>query len=159
MGDAEWRALGRGAQRAKRVMGDVGAALHVVDAGTERAVAFDLERQALDESQGMNGIEVAQHQDAGPVLAPGRACQQMIAAAVDAGDALERDRQIAIMIRDQRHQPVDLFRRLCRRLDLHPAPDAVENSLVIKPVGVRHGRIYAFESHHPGGRASKRGRK
>jgi hypothetical protein len=31
--------------------------------------------------------------------------------------------------------------------------------LSIEPIGAGHERICAFESHHRGGRASKRGRK
>jgi hypothetical protein len=91
VGDAERRTLGRSAKLAKGVIGDVGAALHVVDAGTERAVAFDLERQTFDEAHRMNGIEMAEHQDTGSVLPPGRTHHEMIAAAIDAGDAFERD--------------------------------------------------------------------
>ncbi|MGY3454852.1 hypothetical protein ACVWW5_000302 [Bradyrhizobium sp. LM3.4] len=108
---------------------------------------------------GVNGIEVAQHQDARPVLAPGRARHEMITAAIDAGDALERNREIAVLLRDHGDQLVDLFRRFRWRLDLHPAADAIENSLGIEPIGAGHGRICAFESHHREGRASKRGRK
>ncbi|MGY3428048.1 hypothetical protein ACVWZW_008552 [Bradyrhizobium sp. F1.13.4] len=83
----------------------------------------------------------------------------MIAAAIDAGDALERNREVAVLLRDHRDQLVDLFRRVRWRLDLHPAADAIENSLRIEPIGADHERICAFESHHRGRRASKRGHK
>ena len=65
---------------AERVMGDIGAALHVVDAGAEGAVALDLERQAIDEAHRMDGVEMAQNQDARRVLSPGRTRHQVIAA-------------------------------------------------------------------------------
>ena len=55
---------------AKRAIGQIGAALHVVDARAERAVAFDPEWQPLDEPHRMHGVEMAQHQNARRVLAP-----------------------------------------------------------------------------------------
>ena len=70
LGYAERRACRIGANLAERVIGEIGAALHVVDAGAEGAVALDPERQPLDESQGMHGIEMAQHQDSRCVLSP-----------------------------------------------------------------------------------------
>ncbi len=54
----------------KGMMGEIGAGLHVVDAGTEGAVALDLERQPFDEAHGMHGVEMAEHEDAGLVLSP-----------------------------------------------------------------------------------------
>src|SRR5258705_13810409 len=47
-----------------------GGAYHVVDARTEGAVAFYPERQSLDESHGMNGVEMTEHQDSRRILAP-----------------------------------------------------------------------------------------
>ena len=70
LGHAERRTLAAGAELPERVIGEVGAALHVVDAGTEGDVALDPERQPLDESDGMDRIEMAQHQDSRLVLAP-----------------------------------------------------------------------------------------
>ena len=70
LGHAKRRTLAISAKLPERVIGEVGAALHVVDAGTEGAVALDPERQALDESDGMDRIEMAQHQDSRRVLAP-----------------------------------------------------------------------------------------
>ena len=52
------------------MVGEIGAALHVVDAGAEGAVALDPERQTLDETQGMHGIEMAENKDSRPILAP-----------------------------------------------------------------------------------------
>ena len=54
----------------KRMVGEIGAALHVVDAGAERAVALDAKRQPLDEADRMHRIEMAQHQDSRRVLPP-----------------------------------------------------------------------------------------
>src|ERR1700716_2615864 len=39
------------------VISEIGAALHVVDAGAEGAIAFDPERQPLDEPKRVHGIE------------------------------------------------------------------------------------------------------
>ena len=70
LGYAERRSRAVSANLPKRMVGEIGPALHVVDAGAERAVAFDLERQPLDESHRMHGIEMAQHQDSRRVLPP-----------------------------------------------------------------------------------------
>ena len=70
LGDAERRTLAAGAELPEGVIGEVGAALHVVDAGTEGAVALDPERQPFDEADRVDRIEMAQHQDARRVLAP-----------------------------------------------------------------------------------------
>ena len=64
------RARHSAAKLLERMVGEIGAALHVVDAGAEGAVALDPERQTFDESQRMHGIEMAQHQDSRPLLAP-----------------------------------------------------------------------------------------
>ena len=52
MGDTERRARAVGADLPKGVIGEICAALHVVDAGAEGAVAVDPERQPLDEPIG-----------------------------------------------------------------------------------------------------------
>ncbi len=59
MRDAERRALSVGAELAEGMVGEIGATLHVVDAGPEGAVALDLERQAFDEAERMHRIEMA----------------------------------------------------------------------------------------------------
>src|SRR5260370_17699690 len=59
----------------------------------------------------------------------------MIAAAGVSSDALDGDGQIAIAVRDQRRQSVDLVWRIRRRLDFNPAADAVENGFGIEGVG------------------------
>ena len=51
----------------------------------------------------------------------------MIAAAAMPCDALDGGGQIAIAVRDQGRELVDLIGRFGRRLDLHPAADAVED--------------------------------
>jgi hypothetical protein len=112
---------------AERVVRDIGAALHVVDAGAERAVALDLERQAIDEPHRMDRIEMAQDQDPRRVLPPGRTRHQVIAQAIPAWHALDGRRQAAIEIGHQRCELVDLCRNVRRRLDLDPAADAVED--------------------------------
>ena len=70
LGHAKRRTRAIGADLPECVVGEIGAALHVVDAGPESAVALDLERQPFDEADRMNGIEMAQHQDSRRVLSP-----------------------------------------------------------------------------------------
>ena len=70
LGHTERRTLGARAKLPERMISQVGAALHVVDAGTEGAVALDPERQTVDESQRMNRIEMAEDKDSRLVLAP-----------------------------------------------------------------------------------------
>ena len=70
LGDAERRRCAVGAHLPKRMIGEIGATLHVVDARAEHAVAVDPERQALDESKRMHCVEMAQHQDPRCVLPP-----------------------------------------------------------------------------------------
>src|SRR5438093_2959461 len=58
LGDAERQPRALSASLPKRMIGEIGTALHVVDARAERAVARDPERQALDESKRMHRIEM-----------------------------------------------------------------------------------------------------
>jgi hypothetical protein len=53
------------------MIGEIGAALHVVDSRTEGAIALNPERQALDEPERMHGVEMAEHQNARRLLPPG----------------------------------------------------------------------------------------
>jgi hypothetical protein len=70
LGYAKRRSCAIRANLAKRMIGEVSSALHVIDAGPECAVAIDLERQPRDESHRMHGVEMAQHQDSRRVLPP-----------------------------------------------------------------------------------------
>ena len=108
----------------ERAISQIGAALHVVDAGSVGDIALDAERQPLDETHRVHGVEMAEHQDARLVLPPGRAHDQVIAAAVLAGNALDLGRQSAVAVGDERNELVDLFRSLSRALDFNPALDA-----------------------------------
>src|SRR4029077_2503562 len=53
LGHAERRTGTHRAELSEGVVGQMGAALHVVDAGAEGAVPLDPERKALDEADGM----------------------------------------------------------------------------------------------------------
>src|SRR5665647_101587 len=64
----------------------------------------------------------------------------MIAAAGVSGDALDRGRQVAIAVRDQVRQSVDLRGRFGRCLDLNPAADAVEDGHGIEGIDGIYGR-------------------
>jgi hypothetical protein len=125
--DAERRPAAVGAELPEGMMGEIGAALHVVDPRTEGRVALDLERQAVDEAHRMHGVEMAENQNTRRVLSPGRARDQMIAAAVPAGDTFDVCRQVAIEAGDQARELVDLLGRVGGGLDFDPASDAVEN--------------------------------
>ena len=70
LGHAERRARSVRAKLPERMVGEIGAALHVIDARTEGTVAFYPERQALDESHRMHGVEMAEHEDSRRILAP-----------------------------------------------------------------------------------------
>src|ERR1700730_10901955 len=59
----------------------------------------------------------------------------MIAAAGVSCDALDGGGQIAIALRDQARQPVDLIGRFGWRLDFNPAADAVEDGFGIERIG------------------------
>jgi hypothetical protein len=70
LGHTQRRSCGIDAKLPEGVVGQIGATLHVVDAGPESAVALDLERQPLDEAHRVHGIEVTEDQDARRILAP-----------------------------------------------------------------------------------------
>ena len=59
LGHAERRTGAHRSKLPEGVVGQIGTALHVVDAGAEGAVSLDPERKALDEAHRMHGIEVA----------------------------------------------------------------------------------------------------
>src|SRR5712691_1166430 len=136
--DAERRAFGACAELPEGVVGEIGPALHVVDARAEGAVALDPERQAVDEAERVYRIEMAQHQDARRILTPGRSRHQMIAAAVLSRDAFDGRRQFAVAVGDERRQPVDLLRRFGRRFDFNPSADAVEDGVRIEGIAGGH---------------------
>src|SRR5258705_12124369 len=135
------------------MVSEIGTALHVVDAWAEGAVALDSERQALDESEGMNLIEVAQHQDSRRILAPRRTRQDVIAAAGMSCDALDGGREIAIALCDHGRELVDLPGCFRRRFDLDPAADSVEDGFGIEGVG---GFLHVVACHCHSGSALAR---
>lgn len=114
-----------------------GRPTHVANAGTERAVAIDPERQALDEAHRVYGIEMAQRQDARCLLAPGRACDQVIPSAVASRDTFHSCRQVAIACGDEVDELVDLIRPLRWRLDPNPTSDTLEDCRCSKRIAGR----------------------
>ena len=154
LGDAERRRRGFGANLPKRMIGEIGAALHVVDAGAESTVTRDLERQPLDESKRMHRIEMAQHQDSRCVLPPCRARHQMIAAAGMSGDPLHGGGQAAIAFSDDVNQLVDLLGGFGRGLDLDPAADAFEDRQGVKGIGCGH--VVSDTASFPGAQSRRR---
>ncbi len=127
LGDAERRLCAKRTNLTKCMVGKIGATLHVVDARTVGAIAVDPERQPLDEAERMHCVVMAQHQNARCVLAPCRARDEMIAAAVAACDALDMRRHAVIALGYEFAEPVDLSGCVRWRLDLDPAANAVEN--------------------------------
>src|ERR1700716_2688221 len=67
LGHAKRRTPRAAAKLRKRV---VGAALHVIDAGPEGDIALDPERQPIDESERVHGVEMAEHKYPRHILAP-----------------------------------------------------------------------------------------
>ena len=114
------------------MIGEVRAALHVVDPGPERDVPVDRERQALDEAERMQRVEMAEDQDARLILSPRRAHEQMVAATIATGDPLDHGIEPAIAVCDHGNELVDLIGRLGGRLDLDPLADAFEDCSTIE---------------------------
>src|SRR5262249_17478683 len=69
--------------------GEECAAFHVVDAWTVGDIAFDFEGQALDESDGVHGVEVRQDQNSAVGRPPTRTRDKVVTKTVAAGDAFE----------------------------------------------------------------------
>ncbi len=109
------------------VEAEIAAALHVVDAGPIDLVAVDGERLALERALLPDRVEMADQQDAGPVAAPGRTGPDMIAIAVTPRNALDRGAERRQIPGDLGDQHIDGLAIGARRLDLDPAPDAVED--------------------------------
>src|SRR5262249_33973107 len=120
------------------MVGEIGAAFHVVDAGAKGAVAIDPKRQTLDEPKWMNRIEMAQHEDPRRVLTPRRPCEQMIAGAVSPCDAFDGGRHIAVAVLRERRQLVDLLGRIRRRFDFNPPADALKDRFRIEGIARGH---------------------
>ena len=147
-GDRQPGLLALAHQVAQRVVGDVAARLHVVDAGPEDAVAFAADLQVLlDHADGMHGIEMGQHQDALAVALAHlrrRLALQDVAEAVAAGNALELQPEVAELALDMVDDLVDRLAVVARALDRHPFDDAVEHLLgidlrfVLADFGHRH---------------------
>ena len=90
---------------AQRVIGDVAARLHVVDAGPEDAVALAPHLEvALDHADRMHRVEMGQHQDA-LALAPRRAALEDVAEAVAPRRAVELEAEIAELALDLVDRP------------------------------------------------------
>ena len=127
-GDRQLGLLALAHQVAQRVVGDVAAGLHVVDAGPEDAVALAPDLQVLlDHADGMHGIEMGQHQDALAVAAAQlrrRLALQDVAEAVDARRALELQPEVAELALDVVDDLVDRLAVVARALDRHPFDDA-----------------------------------
>src|SRR5262249_9821962 len=74
---------------AESMKGEECAAFHVLDAWTVGDIAFDFEGQALDESNGVHGVEVRQDQNSAVGRPPTRMRDKVVTKTVAAGDAFE----------------------------------------------------------------------
>ena len=142
-GDRQPGLLALADQVAQRVVGDVAARLHVVDAGPEDAVALLADLQVLlDHADGMHGIEMRQHQDALALALAHlrrRPAFQDVAEAVDPGRALELQAEIAELALDLVDHDIDRLGVVTGALDRHPFDDAVEHFLGVDLRFVLHG--------------------
>ena len=101
--------------------GDVGTALHVVDAGSVDDVAVARHRtQALESAHRMHGVRVREDQDAGTRVGLGAPRDQDVPVAVAAGNALDAGSDAAQILLHPVHHPVDRGGIVGRRLDVHP---------------------------------------
>src|SRR3546814_2870666 len=126
-GDRQWRLLTLAHEVAIGVIGEIGAALHIVDAGAVDDVSFAPEGQLFGErAHRMDRVEVTDHENARTVAAPGGPRLQNVAEAVAAGRALDPRADGRHVPLDQIDQLVDLPTFVGGGLDLHPFADAVE---------------------------------
>ena len=111
----------------ERVPRETGPALHVVDAGAVDPVALPPHTQDLvDGADGVDGVEVAQHEDAGPVAAPFAARGEEVPVAVPSRGAVDAGGERPHRRLDVVHHPVDRFRIMRRRLDPDPFEDLLQ---------------------------------
>src|SRR5262249_24611595 len=130
-GDRQLGLLALPDQVAQRVVRDVAAGLHVVDAGAEHAVTLAADPEVLlDHADRMHGIEMRQHQDA-LALAPRRAALEDVAKAVATGHAIQLEAQVAELALDLVDHDVDCLAVVAGTFDRHPLDDAVEDLLWI----------------------------
>src|SRR5215472_16479172 len=112
--------------------GEEGASLHVVDARTVSNIAFDFERQAFDEAQGMHGVEVRQHENGAIGRAPARARDEMVCKTVAARDAFEPSAGPPVGALDVIDHAVNGLGNGGRTFDLDPAAKLGEHALRIE---------------------------
>ena len=111
----------------------VGAALHVVYAGTVQPVASEPHRQvARQRADGMHGVEMSQHEPAGRVTARSGAQDQRVAKPLPARHAFDRDRRIGDLGRNEIHHAVDAVRAIGRALDAGPSRDRLDHAGLIR---------------------------
>jgi hypothetical protein len=109
----------------------IGAALHVVAAGAVEPVAVEPHGEVvLGGAEGMHRVEVGDDQDCRLVPLGARPQHEGVAEARAAGDALDRDRRLGRVGRDEVHHPVHARRRMGRALGLEPDGQAFEGVAV-----------------------------
>ncbi len=135
-GQLQFGLLVQADQVAPGVVRHVGAALHVVDAGAEDAVALAPHLQRLlDHADGVHRIEMREDQDAG-LLAPVALGDQHVALAVGAGHALDAGPQAAHVGLGAVDHAVDGGGVVAGTFDLDPLDDALEDFVRIDGDGV-----------------------
>ena len=116
----------------KGIEGEISAGFHIEDAGSVDPVAVTAEGVRMFQgADGVNRIQMTEHQDTGPVAAPRRTDGQDISVSIPTGDAfyLSADRR-RFRLHDvgQAINRVPVWRR-CLYLD--PAANASEDFLII----------------------------
>src|SRR5262249_37825793 len=107
------------------IHGEIGAALHVVDAGTVESIAVAAARRGFERAERMHGIKVGKHEDTAAVLV--RARGECVAELRRAGRTLEADRNVAQIRRDTVDHAIDSRNVSGWALDTDPALDPFDH--------------------------------
>src|SRR5919198_942049 len=94
-------------ERAIGSIGQIGAALHIVDARSVGAIPLNPKRKMCKRAFRVDGVEMTQRKNARPVTAPGRADRQVIAGFTATRDALDSRAGLAKASRYPVHQPIN----------------------------------------------------
>lgn len=137
----------------ERRHGDRIAALHVVDAGAIGAVTVkapgQFRRQRAD---GMDGVDMAEQENAGTFGLAGDAADQDVGIAHRAGDALDPGVDVAQEGLGMVGHAVDGSHVLSRALDGHPSADGLEKCGGGQVLHVRLVRCFTWRATVSGGR-------
>ena len=118
---------------AERVIGDVGAGFHIVDAGPVDLVALAPNLQfVLDGADGMDRVQMRQHQNSRAVAAPGRTRHQDVTETVAPGGAFDPGAQRRMSAFHMVDHAIDGVAVVRRAFDGDPLQDFRENFVGIQ---------------------------